>query len=94
MAQNLQLWHFLGYSLTSKAYRVLNKRSRRIEETYYVTFDDSYVKKLQAIEDTAGEIFPQTGQVTVSIANLYEKFVELFDEPEKASLSEAGAADN
>lgn len=85
---------FLVYSLTSKAYRVLNKRSRKIEETYYVTFDDSNVKKLKASEDTVGEIFSQTGQVTASIANLFEKFVELFDEPEKATLSKASAADN
>ena len=85
---------FLGYSLTSKAYWVLNKRSRKIEETYYVTFDDNYVKKLKATEEAIGEIFSQTGQVTASIANLFDQFVELFDEPEKATLSEAKAADN
>ena len=50
---------FLGYSLTSKAYWVLNKRSRKIEETYYVTFDDNYVKKLKATEEAIGEIFSQ-----------------------------------
>ena len=61
---------------------------------YYVTFDDSYVKKLKATEEAIGEIFTQTGQVTASIANLFEQFVELFDEPEKATLSEAKAADN
>ena len=33
---------FLGYSLTSKSYRVLNKKTKKIEETYYVTFDDNY----------------------------------------------------
>ena len=85
---------FLGYSLTSKAYRVLNKRSRKIEETYYVTFDDSYVKKLKTTEEAIGEIFSQTGQVTATIANLFDQFVDLFDEPEKATLSEAKAADN
>ena len=37
----------LGYSLTSKAYRVLNNKSRKIEEAYYVTFDDNYMKKYQ-----------------------------------------------
>ena len=41
---------FLGYSLTSKAYRVLNKYSKRIEETYYVIFDDNYMKKVQLSE--------------------------------------------
>ena len=48
---------FLGYSLTSKAYRVLNQHSECIEKTYYVSFDDSYVKKLQSIDGKMGEIF-------------------------------------
>ena len=85
---------FLGYSLTSKAIRVLNKRSKRIEETYYVTFDDNYVKKLKLTGEVIGEIFFQTGQVTVSIANFFDQFMDLFDEPEKAAHSEATAADN
>ena len=36
---------FLGYSLTSKAYRILNKKSKKIEETYYFTFNDNYLMK-------------------------------------------------
>jgi len=31
---------FLGYSLTSKAYRVFNKRTLTIEESIHVTFDE------------------------------------------------------
>ena len=85
---------FLGYSLTSKAYRVLNKRSKRIEETYYVTFDDNYMKKVQRSESDLGEIFPESGQVSVPISNLFEEYMRLFDEPEKATNSEANAADN
>ena len=47
---------FLGYSLTSKAYRVLNQRSKKIEETYYVTFDDNYLKKYQKNDRSSEEI--------------------------------------
>ena len=32
---------FLGYSLTSKAFRVFNKRSLIIEESIHVIFDES-----------------------------------------------------
>ncbi|KAI4310665.1 hypothetical protein MLD38_035625 [Melastoma candidum] len=40
---------FLGYSTTSKAYRVLNKRTSKIEESINVKIDDSFKKT----EDTA-----------------------------------------
>ena len=33
--------YFLGYSLTSKAFRVFNTRRQQTEETYHVTFDES-----------------------------------------------------
>lgn len=62
---------FHGYSLTSKAYRVLNKRSKKIEETYYVSFDDNYVKKLTSSKEPIDEIFPQTGQVSIPISNFF-----------------------
>ena len=47
---------FLGYLLTSKAYRVLSERSRKIEETYYVTEEI-----FQAREGLTEEIFPASG---------------------------------
>ncbi|XP_052621693.1 uncharacterized protein LOC128127282 [Lactuca sativa] len=37
---------FLGYSFSSAAYRVLNKRTRVIEESTDVHFDEFYVRKL------------------------------------------------
>ena len=85
---------FLGYSLNSNAYTVLNKHSKKIEETYYVTFDDNYVKKLKATEGAMQEIFPQFGQVTVPISNLFVQYMLLFDEPKRAINSESKAKDN
>ncbi|XP_052622435.1 uncharacterized protein LOC128127785 [Lactuca sativa] len=40
------------------------------------------------------EIFPQTGQVSVPISNLFELYMKLFDDPETAILFEAKAVDN
>lgn len=37
---------FLGYSQSSKAYRVYNKRLLIIEESVHVTFDESYPKNI------------------------------------------------
>ncbi|KAL7591015.1 hypothetical protein Lser_V15G34603 [Lactuca serriola] len=85
---------FLGYSLTSKAYKVLNKSSKKIEETYYVMFDDNYLKQIQSNESQIMEIFPKPCPSVIPISNLYEEFMLLFDEPEKAITSEAKAADN
>ncbi|XP_052626769.1 uncharacterized protein LOC128133398 [Lactuca sativa] len=59
-----------------------------------MSFDDNYVKKLTSSKEPMDEIFPQTGQVTIPISNLFEEYVKLFDEPESAILSETKAADN
>nr|AGM34082.1 hypothetical protein [Lactuca sativa] len=85
---------FLGYSLHSKVYRVLNKHSKKIEQTYYVTFDDSYVKKMKTTEGALQEIFPKTSHVTAPISNLFEQYMLLSDEPEKAINSESKETDN
>ncbi|GJZ63560.1 retrovirus-related pol polyprotein from transposon TNT 1-94 [Tanacetum coccineum] len=34
--------YFLGYSLVSKAFRVFNTRRQQTEETYHITFDESF----------------------------------------------------
>ena len=69
----------MSYSLNSKAYRVLNKHSKKIEETYYDTFNDNYVKKLKKTEGSVEEIFPKFGQATIPISNLFEQYMLLFD---------------
>ena len=72
----------------------MNKRSKKIEETYYVTFDDKYVKKLKTTNGSVEEIFPKSGQASVPISNLCEQYMQLFDEPEKAIHSESKDVDN
>ena len=37
----------MGYSDNSVAYRVLNKRTWKIEETFNLTFDDYYIKQVE-----------------------------------------------
>lgn len=38
---------FLGYSNNSVAYRVLNKGTSKVEETFNLTIDDYYVKQVE-----------------------------------------------
>ena len=38
---------FVGYSHNFVAYRVLNKRTRKIKETFNHTFDDYHVKRVE-----------------------------------------------
>lgn len=85
---------FPGYSLTSKAYRVLNKKSKKIQETYYVMFDDNYMKKCQKRDCQSEEIFQSTNSKTTPLMNLYEDFLNLFDEHEREISSESKAKDN
>ncbi|KAI3510080.1 hypothetical protein L1887_25607 [Cichorium endivia] len=77
-----------------KFFHVLNKRSRKIEETYYVTFDDKYTSRAQNKENQSAEIFPESNQTTTPLMNLYEEFMNLFDELETAKSSESNAKDN
>lgn len=73
---------FLGYSLNSKAYRVLNKKKKKIEESYYVTFDNKYIKLYQVKPNLVEENFPSSISKTIPIMSLYEDFVNFFDEYE------------
>ena len=54
-----------------------------------MSFDDNYMKKLTSRKEPMDEIFPQTGQVSIPISNLFEEYVKLFDELETAILSKA-----
>ena len=40
------------------------------------------------------EIFPQANATTIPLSTLYNKFLNLFDEPEKAISSDSKAANN
>ncbi|KAK8621924.1 hypothetical protein V6N13_097552 [Hibiscus sabdariffa] len=42
---------FLGYSLTSKAYRVFNKRTLVVEESIHVVFDDNLLPRKDSCDD-------------------------------------------
>lgn len=76
----------LGYSLMSKEYRVLNKKSKKIEESYYVKFYDKYIKSFQKNDVQHAKIFPSSCSKTIPLMPLYDAFVNLFDEPAKQYL--------
>ncbi|XP_052620068.1 uncharacterized protein LOC128126361 [Lactuca sativa] len=73
-----------------------NQQRRRDEESFSKNLmeSESYVKKLRATKDASQDIFPQNGKVTISISNLFDQFMLLFDEPQKAIDSESIAKDN
>ncbi|KAI3505818.1 hypothetical protein L1887_28103 [Cichorium endivia] len=84
---------FLGYSQDSKAYRVMNKRTRKIEETFNLSFDDFYLKKtLHSFPMTS--IFPKPAVDSIPITTFDSDFSLLFDPPERATDSEIRAPDN
>ena len=45
---------FIGYSLTSKAYRVFNKRTLVVEESIHVIFDDNILPRKESCDDDVG----------------------------------------
>ena len=85
---------FLGYSLNSKAYRVLNKRTKVIEESFDVTFDEDYIRKNKTPQIQSHNIFPENQVDSEPLLNFDDDFSLFFDEPVKALDSEANASDN
>ncbi|KAI3700034.1 hypothetical protein L2E82_44648 [Cichorium intybus] len=84
---------FLGYSQNSKAFRVMNKRTHKIEETFNLSFDDYYIKKSQH-PFPMSFIFPKPAMDALAILTFNENFKLLFDPPVRAVDSEAKAPDN
>lgn len=70
------------------------KELKRIKDTHYVTFDDTYLKKYQKVDSQSEEILPVKNMTAIPLSSLYEEFMNLFDEPDKAIFSESKAADN
>ncbi|KAI3737799.1 hypothetical protein L2E82_27811 [Cichorium intybus] len=84
---------FLGYSQDSKAYRVMNKKTRKIEETFNLRFDDYYIKK-SLHPFPMCSIFPNPAVEAAQITTFDTDFSLLFDQPERAVDSEVRAPDN
>nr|XP_023875071.1 uncharacterized protein LOC111987578 [Quercus suber] len=57
---------FLGYSTTSRAYRVFNKRTKRVMESINVEIDDA-ITKVEMVDDGEG---PSTKEPTVEVEAL------------------------
>ncbi|KAL4573963.1 hypothetical protein LXL04_020785 [Taraxacum kok-saghyz] len=75
------------------AFRILNKRTRVIEESYYITFDDCYLKQNRENSFTFESIFPDNITDSTPVLTFDEDFIRFFDEPEKAVTSEQRAPD-
>ena len=72
---NLEKWDaksdeaiFLGFSSTSKAYRIFNKRTLVVEESVHIVFneiDDSSNRKDENLDDVASKILDKTKDLTL-----------------------------
>ncbi|KAK8957907.1 hypothetical protein KSP39_PZI000068 [Platanthera zijinensis] len=88
---------FLGYSMTSKAYRVFNKCSNKIEESMHVTFDEtnmSYKEKETSTISNLQEhsISENLKQLTItekdSLPSTIQQDTELSDNEEESQVLE------
>nr|GEX52417.1 hypothetical protein [Tanacetum cinerariifolium] len=67
--------YFLGYSFTSKAFRVFNTRRQQIEETCHVTFDES-IKAIRFTNTSIDEIRVDDSS-TYALMNFLRKITHL-----------------
>jgi len=83
---------FLGYSTKGVSYRVLNKRTKRIEKTFNVTFDDHYLKDdIDSFE--VGQIFPVNNEISEPIITFDCDCDRLFGPDESGENSDQNATD-
>ncbi|KAJ9539032.1 hypothetical protein OSB04_031765 [Centaurea solstitialis] len=93
--------YFLGYSLTSKTFRVYNKRTKMVMETVYVTFDETVSMTSEHNSSELG-IHSQASTTTSnsitdpnsSELDLLNPRVDIHDVPEPSSVNESGPSEN
>ena len=84
---------FLGYSQNSVAYRVLNKRTRKVEETFNLTFDDYYLKQTDSKFENKSILVDSDTQIDNSKINDFD-YDLIFGIPDRAIDAENNAPDN
>ena len=65
-----------------------------IEESYYISFDDKYLKHNKENSFKFESIFPENITDSAPVTTFDEDFIRFFDVPEKAVTSEQKAPDN
>ncbi|KAJ9544671.1 hypothetical protein OSB04_024378 [Centaurea solstitialis] len=93
--------YFLGYSLTSKTFRVYNKRTKMVMETVYVTFDETVSMTSEHSSSELG-IHSQASTTTSdsitdpnsSELDLLNPRVDIHDVPEPSSVNDSGPSEN
>ena len=84
---------FLGYSHNSVAYRVLNKQTRKVEETFNITFDDYYIKQSDKHFEN-NPILQENHTESESIQSLDIDYDLIFGNSDSAANAEINAPDN
>ncbi|KAJ9536507.1 hypothetical protein OSB04_un000344 [Centaurea solstitialis] len=81
--------YFLGYSLTSKTFRVYNKRTKMVMETIYVTFDETVSMTSEHSSSELGITSQASPTTSDSITD-----PNIHDVPEPSSLNDSGPSKN
>ena len=84
---------FLGYSQNSVAYRVLNKRTRKVEETFNLTFDDYYLKQTDSKFENKSILVDSDTQIENSKINDFD-YDLIFGIPDRAIDAETDVPNN
>ncbi|XP_052622697.1 uncharacterized protein LOC128127985 [Lactuca sativa] len=84
---------FLGYSNNTVAYIVLNKRTRKVEETFNLTFDDYYVKHIEKQFEQQSILIESTDETKESNSSDFD-YDLIFGVPDWTVDAEVHAADN
>ena len=92
---------FLGYSQTSKTYRIYNKRTKTIEESVHVKFDEMISKNLNSIpldDEPIDEIIEsepkELNEVVPHVDNDYIEPIREEDLPKEGKLNRNHPIDN
>ena len=84
---------FLGYSNNSVAYRVLNKWTRKVKETFNLTFDDYYVKQVEKCFEQK-PILSESNDESESYNSSDFDYDLIFGVPDRAADAEVNVANN
>ena len=77
---------FLGYSQNSVVYRVLNKRTRKVEETFNLTFDDYYLKQTDSKFENKSILVDSDTQIENSHINDFDYDFDYFSKIIQSNL--------
>lgn len=69
-------------------------KSKKNEESYYVAFNDNYIKSFQKEVSQCKEVFPSSCSKTIPLVRFDGDFLDFFYDPNMIISAEEKAVDN